>query len=76
MTILPAHDRRLDVVTSVKETSNDYIRHVRTFTAFLALAGRPRPRILPFSAASDPDRRACAEHQRLGCGAALLLHCG
>ena len=63
----------MSVRNFVEKTRNDYIRHVRTFTAFL---GRRHARgSSPFSAASDADRRACAEHQRLGCGAALLLHC-
>src|SRR5713226_2969311 len=61
----------------VEKTHNDYIRHVRTFTAFLGRA--------PDTAAPEDLRlfqlhqtqagvRACAEHQWLGCSAAFLLH--
>ena len=64
----------MSVRNFVEKTRNDYIRHVRTFTAFLGRpgychGGGPSP----LSAASNADRRAPAEHQRLGCGAALPL---
>src|SRR5262249_47851881 len=41
----------------------------RTFAGYRDIRGPS-----PLPAASDADRRASAEHQRLGCGAALLLH--
>src|SRR5213078_615024 len=60
-----------------EKTRNDYIRHVRTFTAFSRpLAGYGNGRgPSPLPAASVEDRGASADHQRFGCGAALLLHC-
>jgi hypothetical protein len=59
----------------VEKTHNDYIRHVRTFTAFLGRApDTAAPEDLRLPAASDAGRRACVEHQWLGCGAAFLLH--
>ena len=63
----------MSVRNFVEKTRNDYIRHVRTFTAFLGRRILPRRGPSPLSAASNADRRAPAEHQRLGCGAALPL---
>ena len=64
----------MSVRNFVEKTRNDYIRHVRTFTAYL---GRS-----PDTAMAENLRRfqlhqtqtGVREHQRLGCGAALLLH--
>src|SRR6266536_430883 len=60
-----------------EKTRNDYIRHVRTFTAFLGRSPDTATAedLRPLPAASVEDRGASADHQRFGCGAALLLHC-
>ena len=77
--ISPLRRRMIEDMTVrnfVEKTRNDYIRHVRTFTAFLGRSpdtATPED-LAPFPAASDADRRAAAEHQRVGCGTALLLH--
>ena len=60
----------------VEKTRRDYIRHVKNFTAFLGRSpdtadGRGSS---PFPAAPGRDRRAAADHQQHGRGAALLLH--
>src|SRR5882672_8308618 len=74
--ISPLRRRMIEDMTVrnfVEKTHNDYIRHVRTFTVFLGRAPDTAASS-PFPAASDAGRRACAEHQWLGCSAAFLLH--
>ena len=77
--ISPLRRRMIEDMTVrnfVEKTRNDYIRHVKN------LHGLPRPIARyghgrgpsPLPAASDADRRAAADHQRCGCGAAVLLH--
>ena len=60
----------------VEKTLDDYIRQVRTFTAFLGRLPDTATAedLRRFQPASDPDRRPSAEYQQLGCGAALLFH--
>src|SRR6476620_9331752 len=78
--ISPLRQRMIEdmsVRNFVEKTRNDYIRHVKTFTAFLGRSpdtATPEDRSSPLPAASDADRRASADHQQLGCGAAFLLH--
>jgi hypothetical protein len=77
--ISPLRRRMIEDMTVrnfVEKTRNDYIRHVRNVHSL------PRPFARyghaggssPFPVASVADWRARAEHQRIGCGAALLLH--
>ena len=77
--ISPLRRRMIEDMTVrnfVEKTRNDYIRHVRTFTAFL---GRSPDTAVPedlrrFQLHQTQTGVRAAEHQRLGCGAALLLH--
>ena len=77
--ISPLRRRMIEDMTVrnfVEKTHNDYIRRVRTFTAFL---GRSPDTATPedlrlFQLHQTQSRRARAKHQRLGCGAAFLLH--
>jgi Phage integrase, N-terminal SAM-like domain len=78
--ISPLRQRMIEdmsVRNFVEKTRNDYIRHVKTFTAFL---GRSPETATPedlrrFQLHQTADRRAFTDHQQLGCGAAILLHC-
>ena len=58
-----------------EKTRNDYIRHVKNFTAFLGRSpDTAMAEDLRRSSASDTVRGASPDHQRFGCGAALFLH--
>ena len=75
----PLRQRMIEDMTMrgfTEETRRDYIRCVKT------LRGLPRPLArhgdgrgpAPVPGAADAGRRAAADHQQLGVGAALLLH--
>src|ERR1700756_1350174 len=77
--ISPLRQRMIEDMTVrnfVEKTRNDYIRQVKTFTSFLGRSPDTGDSggSSPLPAASDPDRHPSAEHQRLGCGAALLFY--
>ena len=60
----------------VEETRNDYIREVRTFTAFLGRFAKygDTGESSPFSTASKSERCSAAEHEQRGCSTSFLLH--
>jgi hypothetical protein len=76
-TISPLRRRMIEDMTVRgigEKTRNDYIRHVRTFSAFIGRS--PDTGGAPLPAAPDRDRSAPADHQRRGGGAAFLLQGG
>ena len=78
--ISPLRQRMLEDMTVRnfgEKTRNDYIRHVKTFTAFF---DRPPDAataedLRRFQLHQRRTRRAAADHERVGFGVALLPHC-
>ena len=59
-----------------EKTQHDYIRHVETFASFLGRSPDTATAedLRRFQLHQTAERRAAAEHQQRGLGAALLLH--